>query len=154
MIGPIVLDTNLLLLLVFGTTSKDYIALHKRLATDFTYLHYELLVEWTGRFSDIVLVPHIVAETSSLLRHIANPKRRSIQATFQKLISSTIEYPVPSAMGAARDEFQDLGITDAVILHLLSLNEMAPTLLTIDQPLSNRANALGYCVLDFRQFMD
>jgi hypothetical protein len=115
---------------------------------------YELLVEWTGRFSDIVLVQHTRAETSSLLRHIANPMRTPIQAAFKKLISSTIEYPVASALGAARDEFQDLGITDAVILHLLSLNEMATTLLTIDQPLSNRANALGCSVLDFRQFLD
>ena len=106
------------------------------------------------KFLRHILVPHVVAETSSFLRHIPNPMRRSVQETFQNLITSTIEFPVASASGAARDEFHDLGVTDAVILHLLSRNEIGPTLMTIDEPLLNRASALGYGVLDFRQFLD
>ncbi len=152
--GPVILDTNLLMLLVVGSTSRNYIAAHKRLAADFTSVHFDVMVELIGAFSDILLVPDIVAETSSLLRHIANPMRRSILSTFKELILGAVEVPVASMFGANRDEFHDLGATDAVILHVLSLKEVAATLMTIDQPLLHRAGALGYDVFDFRQFLD
>lgn len=148
--GPVVLDTNLLALLIVGSTSKEYITIHKRLAADFTSIEFELLVELTGMFSDIVLLPHIVSETSSLLRQINNPVRAKIQDKFNMFITTTMEYPIASAFGARRGEFQELGITDAVILHFLSLEELNPTLLSIDDDLLNRANSLGYSVIDCR----
>jgi hypothetical protein len=148
--GPVVLDTNLLMLLVVGTASRDYITRHKRLAADFTEFEFELLVEMIGTFSELILIPHIVAETSSLVRHISNPMRMDVQDIFKNLITSTPEYPVGSFFGAQRDEFLELGITDSVILHFLSLNDIDPTLMSIDSDLLNRANALGYNVVDCR----
>jgi hypothetical protein len=71
--NPLVLDTNLLMLLIVGATSREYIYVHKRLANDFTTTEYEMLVDLMGAYSDIVLLPHVVAETSSLLRQIRNP---------------------------------------------------------------------------------
>jgi riboflavin biosynthesis pyrimidine reductase len=57
---------------------------------------------------------------------------------------------VPSIDGARRREFLDLGLTDAVILHLCSMvpGGVASTLVTADSKL---ANALGYSVIDYRQ---
>jgi riboflavin biosynthesis pyrimidine reductase len=64
-----------------------------------------------------------------------------------------MELPVPSIDGAQRREFLDLGLTDAVILHVCSMvpGGVAPTLVTADSKLANAANALGYSVIDYRQ---
>ena len=94
--GPVVIDTNLLVLLVVGTTSKDYISLHKRLEHEFGIRDFEVLVELIGLFSDITLLPHIIAETSSLIRQIRAPMRTNIQATLKKLITTTVDFPVAS----------------------------------------------------------
>src|SRR5271163_1392089 len=109
-----------------------------------------MLIDLIGAYSDIVLLPHVVAETSSLVRQIRNPIRHQIQVTFNNLITSTVEYPIASAYGAQRDEVSELGITDSVILHFLSLDEISPTLMTIDSSLLNRASVLGYSVVDCR----
>jgi len=149
--GPVVIDTNLLALLVVGTTSKGYISLHKRLESEFGIREFELLVELIGLFSDIILLPHIIAETSSLIRQFRAPMRANIQGTLKKMITTTVEFPIASTWGARREEYQELGITDAVILHFLSINEIEPTLMTIDRNLFNRANSLGYGVIDCRR---
>jgi hypothetical protein len=145
----VVIDTNLLCLLIVGATSREYISLHKRLSSDFNISHFELLVELIGVFSDIVLLPHIIAETSSIIRQIRTPMRTRIQETLRTLIATTIEFPIASAWGAQRAEYQELGITDAVILHFLKGIE--PTLMTIDRNLINTANSLGYGVIDCRR---
>jgi hypothetical protein len=149
--GPVVIDTNLLALLVDGTTPKRYVSLHKRIESEFSIGDFELFVELVGLFSDIILLPHIIAETSSLIRQISTPMRTDIQDTLRKLITTTLEFPIASTWGARRDEYQELGITDAVILHFLSINEIEPTLMTIDRNLFNRANSLGYGVIDCRR---
>jgi hypothetical protein len=151
MSSPVVIDTNLLSLLVVGATSRNYIPLHKRLESEFKIHDYELLVELIGLFSDIVLLPHIVAETSSLIRQIRRPMRTRIQETLRTLIATAIEFPIPTARGAEREEYQELGITDAVILHFLSMTGVEPTLMTIDRDLINTANSLGYGVIDCRR---
>ena len=81
--NPVVLDTNLLMLLIVGATSRDYISIHKRLSSDFTETEYEILVDLIGVYSDIVLLPRIVAETSSLVRQVINPIRQRVQVTFK-----------------------------------------------------------------------
>ena len=81
-LGPVVLDTNLLVLLLVGASSRKYISVHKRL-TEFTIYDYELLVTLVSQFSDLLLVPHIVAETSNLIRHISNPARAQIQVSLK-----------------------------------------------------------------------
>ncbi len=54
---------------------------------------------------------------------------------------------------AARAEFERLGLTDAVILDFcaMTLGGVAPTLLTADTELADRAHSLGYSVIDFRR---
>jgi hypothetical protein len=153
MTGAVVVDTNLLVLLVVGSASKDYIAQHKRLATDYTTDDFDLLGLILSEFSDIVLLPHILAETSNFARQIKNPARAQIQNTLRTLIATTAELPLPSVFGAQRDEFDELGLTDAVILHLcnMTVNGIKPTLITTDTELANSALSLGYSVIDYTQ---
>jgi hypothetical protein len=73
------------------------------------------------------------------------------KAKLRTLIMTTPELPIQSVAGAQRDEFGELGLTDAVILHLLSGNGIPPTLITTDTDLANSASSQGYGVIDFKQ---
>jgi hypothetical protein len=150
--GVVVVDANLLVLLVVGSASKEYIAKHKRLQ-DYTADDFELLGLIIAQFSDIVLLPHILAEVSGIARQIENPARARIQNALRTLIATASELPIPSTSGARRDEFDELGLTDAVILHLcdMEVNGIEPTLITTDTDLANSAYSLGYSVIDYKQ---
>jgi hypothetical protein len=150
--GVVVVDANLMVLLVVGSASRDYKAKHKRLH-GYTVEDFELLGLLIADSSDIVLLPHVLVEVSSLARQIDNPARARIQTVMRTLIATATELPIPSASGAQRDEFNELGLTDAVILHLcsLSLNGIRPTLVTTDTDLADSALSLGYSVIDYKR---
>ncbi len=88
-----------------------------------------------------------------MARQIENPARARIQDTLKTLIMTATELPIQSALGARRDEFGELGITDSVILHFcdMSINGISPTLITADTGLANSAHSQGYSVIDFKQ---
>jgi hypothetical protein len=100
MTGVVVVDANLLVLLVAGSASTPYIAKHKRLRDDYTIEDFELLGLIIAKFSEIVLLPHILVEVSSLARQIENPARARIQNTLRTLIMTATELPIQSASGA------------------------------------------------------
>ena len=127
MTGAVLADANLLLLLIVGSASRR---VHKNLS-HYTEDDFDLLVQAISIFSDVVLVPHLLAEVSSLSRQgIKNPARRAIQQKLRELVETTPEVPVPSVDGVRRDEFPDLGLTDAVMLHLGALGERGKSLVT------------------------
>jgi len=148
--GPVLVDANLLLLLVVGSADRRYIAIHKRLS-GYTEADFELLVEAISLFSDIVLVPHVLAEVSSLSRQVQDPARSRIQEKFRDLVEMSGEVTVSSVDGVHREEFLALGLTDAVMLHLCGAIDAALglTLLTNDARLAVQAEMLGYDVLNF-----
>jgi len=151
--GIVVIDANLLVLLVVGTASKKYISKHKRL-TEYSVEDFEMLGLILADFAEIVLLPHILTEVSNIARQIDNPRARAeVQAALRRLIESCTEFPVQSLHGTQREEFDRLGLTDAVILHVCStdLDGSGPTLVTVDTALADAANALGYNVIDYKQ---
>ena len=101
----------------------------------------------------MVLLPHILAEVSNLARQIDNPARAKIQKTLRTLVETSTELPIQSIYGVQRREFDELGLTDAMILHLCSLsgNGISPTLITVDTTLADSANSLGYSVIDYKE---
>ena len=86
MTGVVVIDTNLVVPLVVGSASKDYIIKHKRLQ-DYTAYDFELLGLILASFSGIILLPHVLAEVSSLARQIGNPARSG----FKMLLKSRLQ---------------------------------------------------------------
>ncbi len=119
--------------------------MHKRLKDDYTVDDFDLLGLILADFSDIVLLPHILAEVSNLARQIKNPARAKIQHKLKTLITTATELPIQSSFGAQRDEFHELGLTDAIILYLcnMSVHGVKPTLITADTNLANSAHSLG-----------
>ena len=72
--NSVVVDSNLLLLLIVGTASREYIAKHKKLA-EYSDGDLDLLTLLISQFSDILLVPHVLTEVSSFSR---NPRRKRV----------------------------------------------------------------------------
>lgn len=136
--GPLLIDSNLLLLLVVGSASRTLIRAHKRLS-GYGEKHFDLLTELTRRFSRTVTVPHVVAEVSSLSRQIANPAKAAIHRKLREFVDLATELPIPSAIGFRRPEAVSLGLTDAILLHLC---ETGITLMTADAALAASAESL------------
>ncbi len=148
--GPVLVDANLLLLLIVGSADRRFIGMHKNLS-DYSESDFEILGQAISLFSDVVLLPHVLAEVSSLARQIRNPARSKIQLKFKELVESSIEIALPSVDGVGRDEFQEFGLTDAVMLQLCTLTRagISFSLLTADGRLAVQAEMQGYSVLNF-----
>jgi len=147
----VLVDTNLLLLYIAGLANRTYIGAHKRLS-GYNDADFELLVQAISIFSDIVLLPHVLAEVSNLARQTPNPMMRSrIHEKLRELVEAAAEIPIPSRDGVRREEFGEYGVTDAVIPQLCSLNqsEVSFWLLTADHGLAVQAEILGYNVMNF-----
>jgi len=150
MSDPVLVDTNLLLLLIVGSAKRSYIRAHKRLS-GYDENDFDLLVQAISIFSDVVLLPHVLAEVSSLARQIANPARSRIQEKLKELVEAAAEIAIPSLEGVRRDDFGEYGLTDSVVLQLCGLNQAGLSfwLLTVDHALAVQAEILGYNVMNF-----
>jgi len=150
--GVVIIDTTLMVLLIVGSASRNYISRHKRLGS-YTVDDFEMLGLIVAEFSEIVLLPHILTEVSGIARQIGYPARAEIQSVLRTLIATCAEIPVQSIDGAQRDEFERLGLTDAVLLHFcaMDVNGIGPTLLTSDTELADSARSLGYSVIDYKR---
>lgn len=154
--GPVIIDTNLLLLLFVGSASTEFVGKHKRTRSHLSLYDFDMLGMIIATFSDIILLPHVLTETSNLARQISNPDQRHISNRLYQYIATCIEVPISSISAAGREEFARLGLTDAAILQFCALTEgsLGATILTVDGELADAANSLGYSLIDYkRNFM-
>jgi hypothetical protein len=106
----VAIDSNLLLLLVVGIASRDYIEKHKRLKA-YSLADFDLLVRQLSDASKVVLTPNTLTETSNLIEHIGEPARSHIYRTLKHLmdVDDSNEQYIPSKKALARPEATDLG---------------------------------------------
>ena len=124
----IVSDTQLLVLLAVGHASRDFIRTHKRLAT-YSADDFELLVAMLARARRVLVTPHVLAETSNLIRQGNKSATDEMMAALRDLIDRTDECHVPATNVTRDTEFVALGLTDTTLLTLL---DKSWTLLTAD----------------------
>jgi len=149
--GLLLIDTNLLVLFVVGTASKEYIAKHKKL-TAFTVEDYDRLVKIIARASEVLVTPNTLTETSNLAAYINEPARSKVLNVLRTVIASASqERYVPSSVAAERKEFVRLGLADAALLEIAAKDV---TLLTTDFDLYNIALAKGAQALNFNHLRD
>jgi len=146
----IVLDANLLLLLVVGSTDRSLIAKHKRLSS-YTAEDYDLLILFLSPASNIIVTPNTLTEVSNLAGYISDPARTAIYQMFRALVEAPIntELAVSSKLAVSKTEFVRLGLTDSV---LLSLASQSHTLLTADMDLYLAAVTQGLKAENFNHF--
>ena len=147
---PIVLDSNLLVLFVVGTASRDYIGRHKRLKA-FAVADFQLLIQVLSGAPEVLLTPNTLTETSNLVGHIDEPARTEIYKVLGNVIARMSEHYVPSRVAIARPEFLRLGLTDAT---LLEPQFQDATLLTTDLHLYLAALQAGRSAFNFNHLRD
>ena len=133
------LDTNLLVLLVVGSVSRDLISKHRRLE-DYTVEDFDILVEVLEGVNQLYVTPNTLTETSNLLGQHGDPERSLLMGRLEFLIHESQEITVASTKASSNQNFQRLGLTDAVLLE--AATEEIP-LLTVDFSLYLAAIASG-----------
>jgi hypothetical protein len=144
----ILVDTNLLLLFVVGSTSREWIRRHKRLGA-FDVRDYMILARILTAAEKLVVTPNILTETSNLLGSPKNPSDHALFRTLAEIVETADileEVYVPSAEVAKTRQFQYLGLTDAGIL---SLKDQNAVILTRDERLASECMNMGLSVLPF-----
>ena len=129
-------DANLIVLLVAGDTDPHIITRHKRLK-QFTVDDYRVLRELIFEAGGIVYVtPNTLTEASNLLRNYGEPDRTRLSDTLATLIHESREVVVRSVDAAANVAYRRLGLTDAGLLEVISVDR---PLLTVDVQLAIEA---------------
>lgn len=146
----IILDTNLLLLFVVGTTNRSYIRIHKRLRA-YAESDFDLLVNIVKNASSVVVTPNTLTETSNLLGHISEPARTKVFETLGVIIKTTTEYYYESRRAADSNVFIRLGLADAA---LMGTCDSQISLITADLDLYLAALNNGHEALNFNHIRD
>ena len=143
--AEVVLDANLLVLLIAGATSRDYIGRHRRLQ-HYNEADFDCLAEFIAPMSGIIVTPNILTETSNLVSRISEPAMTRIAATFRHMVTSLHERFVESKLAVTQSEFPRIWLTDAGILTELRDERV---LLTADLDLYLAALRRGCTAVNF-----
>jgi predicted nucleic acid-binding protein len=146
----ITLDTNTALLYIAGQVDIALIDTHKRLKS-FDRLDFLILSEIVERYDQLVLVPHALAETYSLLNQIGDPARRLLRAALGMFVLSHEEIKVVSRAAVERAEYHWLGLTDCVLLEVAATGV---AILTADVKLYLAANNARYEAINYNHIRD
>lgn len=113
------LDTNLLLVLVIGLTDRSQVGLHKRTRA-FRPEAFDLLLKVAIGATQIVVTPHILAETSNLLGQDEDLRTAAYRAKLAEMMNLHEELHISAVDVAADKAFIRLGVADCGALALLS----------------------------------
>ncbi len=111
---PVIVDTNLLILLVVGLTRRDLIKKHGR-SKVYSEKDFDLLMNLIVDMRRIILIPNVLTETSNLITDYGEPDRSNIRRTLKALIDMNHEEYIRSRSAVNMDHFVRLGLTDAAI---------------------------------------
>jgi predicted nucleic acid-binding protein len=109
----LLIDTNLLVLLVVGSVSRERIARYKR-TTAYSPADWDLLTGILEQISRRYTLPHVLAEVSALT-DLKGPELEVARAILLRLIGELHELKIPSADACATPLYMRLGLTDAAI---------------------------------------
>lgn len=130
------IDANLLVLLVVGSVERQSVATHRRTRT-FTPEDYDRLLRIVEALDRVFVTPNTLTEASNLLEH---PQDTRFLDRLRVLIEASQESIVSSVAAARSRAFTRLGLTDAVLLEVVSAER---PLITVDLELYSAALAKG-----------
>lgn len=134
----LLIDTNLFLLWLIGSTNIDRIARFPR-TQKYSPQEYRLLASVVERFSTVVTTPHVLTEVSNLA-NLSPPELGTLRTRLSSIVEKSKEVFEPSLRLMTGDEFASLGLTDAAILQAA---QEPMLVLTDDLPLYLRLQSNG-----------
>ena len=146
----LLMDANLLCLLVAGLADRDAIGRHRRLR-GYNVADYDLVVSVLRRFRSVIVRPHVLTETSNLLRYTNDALALQLQTVLADVTSQFSECFEPATSVTSDQAFGRLGLTDAMLL-LLAACEL--TLFSDDRDLCQAAADRALRVINFNYLRD
>ena len=122
------IDANLLVLLIVGRVGEEFISKHSRLQ-QFVVEDYRILRNLLDLVEQVFVTPNTLTETSNLLAQHGEPERSHFFNQLQATIQDSKEIQVVSKVASQNREFRRLGLTDAVLLEVATVET---PLLTVD----------------------
>ncbi|MDA0204562.1 MAG: hypothetical protein O3A53_09910 [Acidobacteria bacterium] len=147
----VLLDTTVFILWLVGRTDRSYIRNHNALSA-YTENDFDLLVDYLRGSEQLLVTPHVLAETSNLAKRILPPARDAIYLFFREIVEKLNEVSEASSVAMKRTEFVRLGLTDAALLDAASSADV--TLLTADLGLYLAALNSGYKAVNFAHLQE
>lgn len=115
---PVLVDSNLLVLLLIGRLDPRQILTHKRTQA-YTQDDYWLLESLLGYFGEMVTTPHVLAQASDLAV-VPGRKLTGLRSLFRMHVEQVQERYDESRVLVHDPCFERLGLTDAAIATLAS----------------------------------
>ena len=141
----VVVDSNLLFVLVVGYTSRSHVGRARR-TEQYSIEDFDLLQATLSEYDEILITPHVLAETSNLLGYISEPLLTQTRTTLRLLMPQWQERFTEGIEIAEIPIYLRLGITDSA---LFSTSSVSITLLTDDLPLYLAASRAGRSAINF-----
>lgn len=113
------LDTNLLIVLVVGLTDRSLVGNHKRTRA-FGPEDFDLLLRIVLGAEQIIVTPHVLAETSNLLGQDDDPRCKMLRGKLKELMNLHDERHTPAVVVSQHSDFLRLGVADCGILSVLA----------------------------------
>jgi predicted nucleic acid-binding protein len=144
-LNRLIIDTNLLVLLVVGSAAESHIASHKRTRV-YDGDAFRLLAGLVRQAASVVVTPHVLAETSNLIRQCREPLANALGLRFAAFVVQAEEEQREAREIVHRPEHIRLGLTDA---GLLDVQKAGAVLLTDDIALYLASLAAGFPAINF-----
>ncbi len=141
----VLVDSNLLFILVVGQTSRDHVGRARR-TEQYSVEDFDLLQSALAEFDEILVTPHVLAETSNLLGYLAEPLLSKSRSTLGIMLQRWSESFAPCVELINAPIYLRLGVTDSA---LFSAASATATLLTDDFPLYLAASTAGRDAINF-----
>ena len=126
--GGYFVDANLLILLIVGRVREEFISKHVRLQ-QFIVEDYRILRNLLDGVDQVFVTPNTLTETSNLLAQHGEPERSRFFDELRFTIEKSREIHVVSEVASQNREFRRLGLTDAALLEVATVET---PLLTVD----------------------
>lgn len=127
----IILDTNLLVVLIVGMVDRRLVGQHRRTRA-FTPESFDFLLDMVLGAEQVVVTPHVLAETSNLLGQDDDPRCRALREKLREMIGMYPERHVAALELSKHADYLRLGIADCGILSAVREDAV---LVTDDLPL-------------------
>jgi hypothetical protein len=122
----VLVDTNLLVLFLVGTVTKERITNFKRTG-DFTIEDYELLARLIAWFGRLIATPHVLSQVSDFT-DMAGKELVASRELFRRLVIEQIEETYDGSRVLVADScFDRFGLTDAAVATVCSRGVLAFT---------------------------
>ena len=146
----IVLDTNIFLLLIIGLIDKEKISSNKRTSI-YTNEDFNMLVNMIGDFNKILTCPNVWTEIDNLCNRIQGKDQWTYLETIKNIMDKSVEEYHKSRSVVNEYTFQNLGLTDSVLLLLARDSSL---LISGDSSLCDYAKSRSIDVFDFKEHIN